>query len=45
VLARTLTKALCPSHRTLFFATDINERAIRATQATGVANQVRVSFL
>jgi len=45
VLARTLSKALGPSHRTLFFATDINARAIRATQATGVANQVRFSSL
>jgi methylase of polypeptide subunit release factors len=40
VLARTLRDALGPDHCTLFFSTDINSRAVRATQATGSANSV-----
>ncbi|TFJ88734.1 hypothetical protein NSK_000303 [Nannochloropsis salina CCMP1776] len=40
VLARTLRDALGPDHCTLFFSTDINSRAVRATQATGSANSI-----
>jgi len=40
VLARTLRDALGPEHCTLFISTDINSRAVRATQATGSANSV-----
>ncbi|EWM26494.1 n-6 adenine-specific dna methyltransferase 1 [Nannochloropsis gaditana] len=40
VLARTLRDALGPEHCTLFISTDINSRAVRATQATGSANSI-----
>lgn len=40
VLARTLTSALGPRHRTLFWTTDLNPKAARATLGTGAANGV-----
>lgn len=40
MLARTITQALGPKHRTLFMATDVNDKAAQATLGTGLANGV-----